>query len=108
MAAPLVFLPRKSHGQRSLAGYSPWGHKKLDANQQLNHLSSLHPSFLFCLELMPQGNEHLLGTLFISYCELASVTLYVGVLNTVYLETSLVIQWLRPHLSMHGVWVQSL
>ena len=22
-----VFLPRKSHGQRSLAGYSPWGHK---------------------------------------------------------------------------------
>ena len=24
-----VFLPRKSHGQRSLAGYSPWGHKKV-------------------------------------------------------------------------------
>ena len=23
-------LPRKSHGQRSLAGYSPWGHKELD------------------------------------------------------------------------------
>jgi len=22
-----VFLPRESHGQRSLAGYSPWGHK---------------------------------------------------------------------------------
>ena len=22
-----VFLPRKSHGQRSLVGYSPWGHK---------------------------------------------------------------------------------
>ena len=22
----LVFLPRESHGQRSLAGYSPWGH----------------------------------------------------------------------------------
>ena len=22
---PLVFLPGKSHGQRSLAGYSPWG-----------------------------------------------------------------------------------
>ena len=25
-----VFLPGKSHGQRSLAGYSPWGHKELD------------------------------------------------------------------------------
>ena len=23
----LVFLPRKFHGQRSLAGYSPWGQK---------------------------------------------------------------------------------
>ena len=23
-----VFLPEKSHGQRSLAGYSPWGHKE--------------------------------------------------------------------------------
>ena len=25
-----VFLPGKSHGQRSLAGYSPWGHKESD------------------------------------------------------------------------------
>ena len=24
-----VFLPRKSHGQRSLVGYSPWGHKRV-------------------------------------------------------------------------------
>ena len=23
-----VFLPRKSHGQRSLVGYSPWGCKR--------------------------------------------------------------------------------
>ena len=25
-----VFLPGKSHGQRSLAGYSPWDCKELD------------------------------------------------------------------------------
>ena len=25
-----VFLPRKSHGWRSLVGYSPWGHKESD------------------------------------------------------------------------------
>ena len=25
-----VFLPGKSHGQRSLVGYSPWGHKEWD------------------------------------------------------------------------------
>ena len=26
---PPVILPGKSHGQRSLAGYSPWGHKRV-------------------------------------------------------------------------------
>ena len=29
-----VFLPGKSHGQRSLVGYSPWGHKDLDTTEQ--------------------------------------------------------------------------
>ena len=30
-----VFLPGESHGQRSLAGYSLWGHKELDTTEQL-------------------------------------------------------------------------
>ena len=30
-------LAGKSHGQRSLAGYSPWGRNKLDMTWQLNH-----------------------------------------------------------------------
>ena len=30
-----VFLPGESHGQRSLMGYSPWGHKELDMTEQL-------------------------------------------------------------------------
>ena len=29
----LVFLPGESHGQRSLADYSPWGHKELDMTE---------------------------------------------------------------------------
>ena len=29
MATHSVFLPEKSHGQRSLAGYSAWGHKRV-------------------------------------------------------------------------------
>ena len=33
LATPSVFLPEKSHGQRSLAGYSPWGHKELDTGE---------------------------------------------------------------------------
>ena len=27
MATTSVFLPGESHGQRSLVGYSPWGHR---------------------------------------------------------------------------------
>ena len=30
-----VFLPGEFHGQRSMAGYSPWGHKELDTTEQL-------------------------------------------------------------------------
>ena len=38
-----VFLPRKLHGQRSLADYSPWGHKELDMTEQLTlHFSHPH------------------------------------------------------------------
>ena len=36
MATTPVFLPGKSHGQRSLAGYSPWGHKESDATERLH------------------------------------------------------------------------
>ena len=32
----LVFLPGKFHGQKSLEGYSPWGHKELDMTEQLS------------------------------------------------------------------------
>ena len=28
-----VSLPGESHGQRSLAGYSPWGHKESDTTE---------------------------------------------------------------------------
>ena len=30
-----VFFPGESHGQRSLAGCSPWGRKKLDTTERL-------------------------------------------------------------------------
>ena len=30
---PPVFLPGESHGQRSLAGYSPWGHGESDMTE---------------------------------------------------------------------------
>ena len=80
-----VFLPGKSHGWRSLAGYSPWGHTELDTTEWLSTHSGtevvdyrlrlfgsslvLHPSCwtkTLCLWLIPPcspqpsdpGNHH--------------------------------------------------
>ena len=36
-----VFLPGESYGERSLVGYSPWGHKELDTTEQLTLSLSL-------------------------------------------------------------------
>ena len=35
------FLLRESHGQRSLVGYNPWGHKELDMTEVTQHESTL-------------------------------------------------------------------
>ena len=37
-----VFLPGKSHGQRSLAGCSPWGGKESDMTEQLRFTSCVY------------------------------------------------------------------
>ena len=51
----LLLLPGKSHGQRSMVGYSPWGRKESDMTERLhfhmfilsrNRESSLHAKFL--------------------------------------------------------------
>ena len=36
-----VLLPGKSHGQRSLVGYSPWGRKELDTTERLHFTFTL-------------------------------------------------------------------
>ena len=38
-----VFLPGKSHGQRSLVGYSLWGHKESDTIERLTLSCDLFP-----------------------------------------------------------------
>ena len=43
-----VLLPGKSHGQRSLVGYSPWGREELDTTEQL--------PFHFSLSCIGEGN----------------------------------------------------
>ena len=36
MATTPIFLPGKSHGQRSLVGYSPWGCKQSNTTERLS------------------------------------------------------------------------
>ena len=33
-----VFLPGKFHGERSLMGYSPWGHEESDTTEQAHYV----------------------------------------------------------------------
>ena len=56
-----VFLPGKSHGQRSLVGYSPWDQKDLDTIERAHtrmlahthaHRARVTPSSLFVWELV--------------------------------------------------------
>ena len=45
-----VFLPGEFHGQKSLGGYSPLGHKELDTTERLRHFkTSLRLSVSTCL-----------------------------------------------------------
>ena len=44
-----VFLPGKSHGQRSLMGYSPWGCNKQQQNHYCRCLSNI--ACIICLGL---------------------------------------------------------
>ena len=40
-----LFLPEEFHGQRSLVGYSSWGHKESDTIEWLTHTLQLYFDF---------------------------------------------------------------
>ena len=40
-----VFLPGEAHGQRSLAGYSPWSYKESDPTEATEHASTRAPVY---------------------------------------------------------------
>ena len=46
-----VFLPGEFHGQRSLAGYSPWGCIELDTTERLTH------TYTICQDSPIQGQK---------------------------------------------------
>ena len=54
MAPIPVFLPRESHGQRSLAGYSPWGCKESDMTEATEHTHTTIRNVIFQLsQILP-------------------------------------------------------
>ena len=54
MATHSVFLPGEFHGQRSLAGYSPWGRRESDMTERLTLYYIDH--FHFSLSCIGEGN----------------------------------------------------
>ena len=51
-----VILLGEFYGQRSLAGYSPWGHKELDTTEQLS--TRTHNKLIFLLTCCKQTTAH--------------------------------------------------
>ena len=47
----LVFLPGKSHGQRNVIGYSPWGRKESDMTEHAS--TPVERKMFSCVELRP-------------------------------------------------------
>ena len=41
MAIQYIILAGESHGQRSLAGYNPWGHKESNMTEATEHTCTL-------------------------------------------------------------------
>ena len=75
MATTPVFLLGKSHGQRSLVGYRPWGCKELYKTEWLT-LSLLPIKFSSALGLMYEITTNFLS---MDFDKLSSHTISVGV-----------------------------
>ena len=56
MATTPVLLPGKSHGWRTVVGYSPWGLKELDRTEQLHFHFSQHFKGIIPCPLAPRMN----------------------------------------------------
>ena len=66
-----VFLPGEFHGQGSLVGLSPWGHKESDTTEWLTHTHNKHYSQWWKTEsiLFKFSNE--------TWCPLSSLLFYI-------------------------------
>ena len=81
----LVLLPGKSHGWRSLVGYSPWGHKESDLTERL-HFHFPKPG----MEPVSLASPPLAGAFFTTAtCEAPSKLYYYLILRNCHRHSSL-------------------
>ena len=62
-----VFLPGKSHGQRSLVGYSPWDHKEMNTISLLNNNKDIRLYMYHIVFIHSSVDGHLGWTYRLSY-----------------------------------------
>ena len=77
-----VFLPGKSHGQRSLLGFSPWCRKESDTTDPTSYFPKKLPGkrgvsqllLIRCFDWRPKANSALAIRIFVSFYALKSVS----------------------------------
>ena len=89
-----AFLPGKSHGQRSLVGYSPWGCKELHTTERLTlslslffRILSMHQYFIATLCLSPSV---------IPSCGWYALYLPIYLLMDIWIVSSFWLSWEMP------------
>ena len=51
-STPVLLPGQESHGQRNLAGYSPWGHKEADMTEHAHAHDTGYMTFLFITNII--------------------------------------------------------
>ena len=100
----LVFLPGKSHGQRSLAGYSQWGHKEWDTTWA-QHREHFLDHFFKCENLdfiqtthfnHKISNPHVLSTSYVPRSVLSTLRKLSHSILPIILKADIVITYILP------------
>ena len=84
-----VFLPGKFHGQRSLAGYSPWDCKELDVTECTHVYTHTHTH----THTHTRDNSALVSILLIKYKLLLELTLILRLISNHWWDFDCEIQW---------------
>ena len=96
-----VLLPGKSHGQRSLVGYTPWGHKTSDMTYQLNHnINSSWFTILYWFQVYSKVIQLYICQSFSNSFPIYFITEYWADFSVLYCRSLLVIYFRNSHVYM--------